>query len=168
MSWRILVRIRRTGWETVSHRVCLLFIIRQTVIFNVRFLHLKRGSQCLYVASSSQKTYGVIDPLLCCVLPSAATVSLLVARKHDAHPPPLLAILLPFSVSDGRCVCRWSRERSHVTLRYPVGFGSRLETWSSFVDYQPEIKYKCIPLKPQVHCTPLPISFCVCVYPNRN
>jgi hypothetical protein len=57
--------------------------------------------------------------MLCCVLPSAATnsLSLLVARKHDAHPPPLRAILLAF-FRLGRCVCGVKNIHLFVTRRY--------------------------------------------------
>jgi hypothetical protein len=139
----------------------------------VGFLHVKWGlAQCLGVASSRQTKDCVIGkddcrylrPVLCWVLPSAATnrLSLLGARKYDARPPPLLAILMAFSRL-GRCVFAGGVKNIHLLL---AGFqvevnASQLETYSSFVDDRPEITYKCIPLKPLVHCSspPLPLSF---------
>lgn len=82
-------------------------------------------AQCLGVASSRQTKDGVIGKedcrylrlVLCCVLPSAATnsLSLLVARKYDAHPPPLLAILLVvFRLR--RFVCAGGVKNIHLLL----------------------------------------------------
>lgn len=165
---RTCVPVRRRGRDAVSYSVGWL-VIRQTVVFIVGSFDLKGWSaQCLDVASSRQKTYGVVieerereRSSTRLVLPSAAANNLSTCCPEAWRTPHAIACcsVVSFRLWRPLCVCMLCvqvESRTLVTLRYPGGFGRRLETWSSFVDDRPEVTCKCIPLKPRVHYSSSP------------